>query len=99
MKFALRPPVFDRDVLTLDISSFFQAAAERRQPRPVAIGRSTVEEPDYGHRGLLRARRERPRSRGAADERDERAALHHSITSSARASSVGGTSSPSAFAT
>src|SRR5262249_32424372 len=42
-------------------------------------------------------RRERPRSRRAADERDEIAPLH-SITSSARARSVGGTSKPSAFA-
>ena len=45
---------------------------------------------------LLRARRERPRRR-AAEQRDELAALH-SITSSARASSVGGISRPSAFA-
>src|SRR6516164_9524801 len=45
---------------------------------------------------LLRVRRERPRSR-AAEQRDERAALH-SITSSARASSVGGISRPRAFA-
>src|SRR5262249_5506510 len=45
---------------------------------------------------LLRTHRERPRRR-AADERDELAALH-SITSSARASSVGGTSMPSARA-
>src|SRR5262249_14112163 len=46
---------------------------------------------------LLRARRERP-SRRAAEQRDELAAPHHSITSSARASSVAGTSRPSAFA-
>ena len=39
---------------------------------------------------LLRPRRERPRRRRAAEQRDELAALH-SITSSARASSVGGT--------
>src|SRR5262249_32235247 len=37
---------------------------------------------------LLRARRERPRRRRAAEQRDERAPLHHSITSSARASSL-----------
>src|SRR5262249_42187577 len=43
---------------------------------------------------LLRARRERP-CRRAAEQRDELAAPH-SITSSARASSVGGTSRPSA---
>src|SRR5262249_23151850 len=46
---------------------------------------------------LLRPRRERPRRR-AAEKRYEGAALHHSITSSARASSVGGTSRPSALA-
>src|SRR5262249_9435205 len=45
---------------------------------------------------LLRARRERPRCR-AAEQRDELAAVH-SITSSARASSVAGTSRPSALA-
>ena len=39
---------------------------------------------------LLRARRERPSDRRAAEKRDELAPLH-SITSSARASSVGGT--------
>jgi hypothetical protein len=44
--------------------------------------------------GLLRARRKRPCSRHAAEQRDELAPLH-SITSSARASSVGGTVRPS----
>src|SRR5215472_554073 len=44
----------------------------------------------------LRARRERPRRR-AAHQRDELAAFH-SITSSARASSVGGMSRPSVLA-
>ena len=46
---------------------------------------------------LLRPRHERPGDRRTAEQRDERAALH-SITSSVRASSVGGTSRPSAFA-
>src|SRR5262249_62273326 len=46
---------------------------------------------------FLRARRERPRRRRAAEQRDEMAAFH-SITSSERASSVGGISRPSAFA-
>src|SRR6516225_3523493 len=46
---------------------------------------------------LLRARRERPRRRRAAEERDELAAFH-SITSSARASNDCGTSSPRALA-
>src|SRR5262245_10230739 len=48
---------------------------------------------------LLRARGKRPRGRRhAAEQRHERAALHHSITSSARASSVAGTSRSSALA-
>src|SRR5262249_12274733 len=47
---------------------------------------------------LLRPRRERPRGRRAAEQRDELAAVAHSITSSARARSSGDTSSPSAFA-
>src|SRR6516164_4606622 len=47
---------------------------------------------------LLRARRERPRDRRAANQRDEVAPVVHSITSSARASRVGGTSRPIAFA-
>src|SRR4029450_12685567 len=50
---------------------------------------------------LLRARRERPGCSHAAEQRDELAPSHpraHSITSSARASSVDGTSRPSACA-
>src|SRR5262249_38433034 len=47
--------------------------------------------------GLLRTRRERPCHRGPAEHRHELAALH-SITSSARASSVAGTSRPSTLA-
>src|SRR5262249_44210321 len=46
---------------------------------------------------LLRPRRHRRRSRCAAEQGDELAALH-SITSSARAISVGGSSRPSALA-
>src|SRR5262245_26452590 len=48
--------------------------------------------------GLLCARGERPRRRRAAEQRDELAPPDHSITSSARASSAGGTSRLSAFA-
>jgi hypothetical protein len=44
--------------------------------------------------GCCCVRRERPRGRCAAEERDELAAFHHSITSSASASSVGGTAIP-----
>src|SRR6476659_5988606 len=47
---------------------------------------------------MLRARRERPRRRCAAEKRDELTAAAHSITSSARASSEGEISRPSALA-
>jgi len=65
--------------------------------RSVALG-EPLKEADPPHLlGLLRALRERPRDRRAAEQRDERAAFH-SITSSASASSVGGTSMASALA-
>src|SRR4029450_13020983 len=51
--------------------------------------------------GLLRARRERPRSRRTAEQSDELAPLHfsaHSITSSARNRIEVGTLRPSAWA-
>src|SRR5262249_41206011 len=58
-----------------------------------------IKDSDLRNRGpLLRARRERPRGCRAAKQRDELAARGHSITSSARAESAGGTSSPSALA-
>src|SRR5262245_44915571 len=60
-------------------------------------GRRAVEKANYRHRGLLRARRERPRGCRAAEKRDELAALH-SITSSTRARNSGGMAKPSALA-
>src|SRR5262249_20060109 len=63
-----------------------------------ASGGSTTEEPNHPHR-LLRAHRcERQRGRRATEKRDELAALHHSITSSARTINVIGTWSPIALA-
>ena len=81
----------------LDESGFVQALPEARNRCCHSSGRPC----DRGIRctgiaRLLRARRERPRRR-AAEQRDELAPLH-SITSSARASSDGGTSRPSALA-
>src|SRR5258705_11500814 len=89
--------VFDRNVLSGHISDFAQAAAKAFHQVRALAGRNTVQEPDQRHRHLLRLRRERPR-RPASQRRDELAPLH-SITSSARASSNGGTSRPSALAT
>src|SRR5262249_11108243 len=73
----------------------------RRDLRRQVVGAQSVpHEEDHAPLGkcvrLLRASRKRPRRR-AAEQRDE-LAPSHSITSSARASSVGGTSRARAFA-
>src|SRR5215510_14071461 len=89
--------VDDYYVLALHMADVFEAQAECAQTVRHRVRRSGVKEPNHRHRRLLRIRRERPRGR-AAKQRDELAALHHSITSSASASSLGGMSRPSAFA-
>src|SRR5262245_35096686 len=62
------------------------------------IGDGIHEYADPPHPRLLRPCREWPRGRSAAEQRDEVAPPHHSITGSACASTDGGRSSPSAFA-
>src|SRR5262245_39642180 len=89
----------------MDVAAFLPAEAFKPLPKccePLlpygAASRAMHQHADAPHPlGLLCVRRERPRS-SAAEQRDELAALHHSITSSAWARSVGGTSRPSAFA-
>src|SRR6516165_6997132 len=96
IELALQPMVLHRHVLALDVAGFVEALAEPGNKG--RIRQSGIDEADHRHcRLLLRARRERPRGYRAAEQRDERAAVH-SITSSAVASSVGGRSSPSALA-
>src|SRR5262249_34602844 len=90
----LRPAILDEDVLILDVAELLETSAERGN---AIVQLRRVQKPDYGHRWLLRSRRERPRCCRAAEQRDE-LAPPHSITSSARASSVGGTVRPSALA-
>ena len=63
-------------------------ATETGVHRRVPVSRCAIEETKHRHRLLLRARRHRPRDRRAAEQCDELPPLH-SITSSARASSVG----------
>src|SRR5262245_16470768 len=96
---ALGATVFARHVTALDIARFFQALPKEGQAQWIVQppGRNT-KEPDHRHRRLLRARRQRPCRRRAAEQRDELAASNHSITWSARASTVVGISRPSAFA-
>src|SRR5262249_20557291 len=92
----VRPAVFDGYIAPLVIPGFGEALPEPVHPLRRIAGRNSAEESDYRRRRLLCVRRERP-GRRAAEKRDELAAFH-SITSSVRASSVAGTSRPSAFA-
>ena len=98
VELVLGPAVFDRDVLAFDIPRVLQALAKSAQAIRETFRRYRAEETDHRHRRLLRPRRERPRRHRAAEQRNELPPSHHSITSSARASSVGGTSRPSALA-
>src|SRR5262245_12078800 len=93
----VRPAIFNCDVPTLDIAGLVQTYAKSGSTACVRLQRSSAEKANHRHRRLLRARRHRPADRRAPGQRDE-LALVHSITSSARASSVGGTSRPSALA-
>src|SRR5262245_4652107 len=69
----LRPAVFDRDILPLDITGFLKTFTEGSHKERVSSGCSAAEKPDHRHRRLLRPRRERPRGRRAAEKRYERA--------------------------
>src|SRR5262249_9647194 len=79
-------------------AEFFQSGADGLilSDRKRIIQRGTKHAEPDGPTRMLRPRHYRPRRR-AAEQRDEGAPVH-SITSSARASSVGGTSRPSVLA-
>ena len=94
------PTIFELQiaaVLPSKLMELFQKCSEAGMPFRIALGTHGQHADPLCTFGLLRARSERP-GRCAAEQRDELAASHHSITSSARASRVGGTSRPSAFA-
>src|SRR6266478_3918410 len=93
----LGPAVFDRPGLALDIAALLQGLAKCAQIVRVRVRRCGAEEPDHRHRRLLRTHGERPHGCRAAEQGYKLPPLH-SITSSARASSVGGTSRPRTLA-
>jgi hypothetical protein len=72
-----REPVFDRDIATIHEPPSVQPSAKRFYPIGAIMAPEDAQEPDLRHhRLLLRTRRQRPRGRRAADERDELAAPH-----------------------
>ncbi len=82
----LRPAELERHVLPFLITALSKALANCGYLLDPFSSRTGIEETDHWHRRLLRPRRERPRRR-TAEQRDEGAPFH-SITSSARASSL-----------
>src|SRR5262245_57893935 len=93
----LRPPILQRDGATLDPAEFAQPLHKGGDPLALDRRSCGTQVTDGRHfRRLLRARRERPRGR-AAEQRDEVAPPHHSITSSASASRLSEILTPSAF--
>src|SRR5262249_1708978 len=98
------PAMIKSKAAALHPSQFLQRLMERLHHRlrfQIAFGKVRQQANSAHALGLLPARRARPRGRRAAEPREEVASFHlrdRSITSSARASSVGDTSIPSAFA-
>src|SRR5262249_28616548 len=93
----LRAAIIDRVVLILEIPEFVQTLAKCENGFAPRFESISIEQPNQRHCRLLPARRERPRRRRAADQRDKLTASH-SITSSASASNLSGISRPSALA-
>src|SRR5262249_36610807 len=92
---SLCPTIFDDQVLPLNKSNFLQPISQGAQAVNVQSRGVTAEKTNDGY-WLLRPCHHRPRRR-AAQPRDEVASFH-SITSSARAITEGGTSMPRALA-
>src|SRR6516165_3365658 len=95
---SFRPAILDRDGATFDPIQLAQSGDKSSRPWTPRRGVRAQESDRRKFARLLRARGERPRGSRAAEQRDEIATPHHSITSSASASSDGGTSRPSALA-
>src|SRR4029077_8197021 len=98
----VRIAIFDQDVAADRPSEFPEPLAEILKITlcvriVLGVPQQYRDPPHPGHR-LLRARREGAHDRRAADQRDEIAPPHHSITSSARARNASGIVTPIAFA-
>ena len=84
----LRPAIFDRDVLPLDIAGFAQSLAERGRPiRTLMAGRAAPRKPITGIAFCCARRRQKATGRCAGNADNQDVSPIHSMTSSARASS------------
>jgi hypothetical protein len=87
------PAIRDRDIPALNETCLAEASAVRSYLTRETFRRPAVEKADHRHRRLLRARRERPRCRNAAEQSDELAPLQltelHSVPSSVAGYRIG----------
>src|ERR1700730_8380889 len=72
----LRPAILDRHILALDVAGFTKALAECGQMARTIDRRRAAEESYHRHRRLLRASRERPCGRRAAEKANELTSPH-----------------------
>src|SRR5262249_35721255 len=94
----LCPMVLDSCIFSFNVAAFADALPEcRHEVRPVGRRRG-AEKSDHRHPRLLPACRKRPRRCRTAEQRDELTPGVHSMTSSARARTEGGTVRPNNFA-
>jgi hypothetical protein len=74
---ALRPPVFDRDILPFDKAHLAQTTAKLIRKFRVVVRYRGIEETNYGLPfGLLCTHRKRPRCRNAANKADKFPSSH-----------------------
>src|SRR5262245_4528708 len=92
-----RPAKFEGNIPAFEVAKLAQARPQRLYAFGLGWWEPQPQEPDPRNVRALRPRRPRPHHR-AADQRDDLAPRDHSITSSARARSVAGTSRPSVLA-
>ena len=67
----MRPPEFDGHVLALDVAALAQSLAESSNSICERLWGAELEHANHRHRRLLRACREGPRGRRAAEQRDQ----------------------------
>src|SRR5262245_56701465 len=87
IELARQPMVLHRHVLALDVAGFVEALAEPGNKGRIRL--SGIDEADHRHR-LLRAHRERPRNRRAAEQRKELASpyVEHGLLPGTRCASL-----------
>jgi hypothetical protein len=72
----VRPPIFDRYILRVDVPGLLQTLKKGTEHGREALRRSTIQKTEHWQSSLLRTRHERPRSRYSSRRFDEIASSH-----------------------